>query len=205
MTYLKSQPLITLLLLCALIFTPLWANANPELSAGTLLPQPRALNAFQLTGVDGKPFTNQNLKGHWSLLFFGFTNCGYVCPTTMVAVKKVYINLKNDKQLLPQVYLISIDPVRDTPERIRTYVTRFNPDFKGATGDQKQLDDLTRDLGVLYLKVKPSNTSLKQADYDIDHSGTLLLINPEGKLAAIFSMPHDPELITKDYQNIISH
>jgi protein SCO1 len=202
----KHYKLITILCtIFALIFIPVLANAKTiELSCGTLLPQPRTLNAFQLTGTDGKPFTNQNLKGHWSLLFFGFTNCGYVCPTTMMAVKKIYINLKNDNQTLPQVYLISIDPVRDTPERIRTYVTRFNPHFQGATGDQKQLDDMTRDLGVLYMKVKPSNANLQQADYDIDHSGTLLLINPEGKLAAIFSMPHDPELITKDYQNIIS-
>src|SRR5258708_3549447 len=115
-----KQILLALCVFCGLIFGPLVAEAQQkpiEITSGTVLPQPLALSPFQLTGTNGQPFTNQSLMGHWTFLFFGFTNCGYVCPTTMVTIKKIYANLKTNNQTLPQVVLISIDPVRDTPER----------------------------------------------------------------------------------------
>lgn len=198
----------------------------------TLLPQPRMLQPFILTNTDNQPFTNQSLQGHWTFLFFGFTNCAYMCPTTMAALKQVYNNLQTHQQTSPQMMFVSLDPQRDTLARIKQYVTGFNPTFQGATGSKAQLDQLTSQLNVLYLKTNQPATSLQntagskntegsqnagaqnvagsqtavgsqnKADYQIDHSGTVLLIDPKGELYAVFSMPHDPESISKDFRII---
>jgi protein SCO1/2 len=170
-------------------------NINTQLIAATVLPAPRALSPFKLLDTHHQPFTKQRLQAHWTLLFFGFTACGNICPTTMNVLKQVYANLQAEKSTVPQVVFVSIDPERDTAQRIQQYVSAFNPDFQGATGSKEQLAQLTKELSVLYMQVKqPGNAS----EYQIDHSGTILLLNPNGDLQAVFSMPHDAESITKD-------
>jgi protein SCO1/2 len=182
-----------------------WQKPLAQQVQATLLPQPKTLSSFTLTGANKKSFTNQDLQNHWTLLFFGFTNCGYVCPTTMAVLKQVYSNLQADKQTLPQVIFVSIDPERDTLSRIQKYVTSFNPNFQGVTGSKQQLDKLTKELNVLYMKVKSTGGDQKKSrDYQIDHSGTVLLMDPEGQLFAVFSMPHDADSITKDFETITS-
>ncbi len=179
------------------------SSLSQQVTTATVLPQPRTLNAFTLTDSTNQPFTNQNLSGHWTFLFFGFTQCGSICPTTMASLKQIYANLQADKQKLPQVVFISLDPERDTLPIIHQYVTGFDPSFQGATGSQKELTLLTQQLSVLYMKVKDPSPTAVATDYQIDHSGALLLINPKGALAAVFSMPHDPSQIAKDYTKIV--
>jgi protein SCO1/2 len=108
-------------------------NTHPKeprelpLKNGTALPSPREIIAFELKSApDGTPFTNTQLKGHWSMLFFGFTHCAMLCPTTLSNLNQFYGNLlaENISQM-PKIYFISIDPERDSLQRIATYVTSF--------------------------------------------------------------------------------
>ena len=171
---------------------------------GTYLENPRTVNRFSLEGVDEKSFDNKSLKGKWTLMFFGFTNCGYVCPTTMAELAKMYRTLE-DKGVknLPRIVMISIDPERDTPEKLRAYVTSFHPNFYGARGDEESIKSMTREMGIAYAKVieKGSNDA---TNYDIQHSGALTLFNPNGELNAFFTTPHHADLLAKDYLLLVS-
>ncbi|KTD67758.1 MULTISPECIES: SCO family protein [Legionella] len=171
---------------------------------GTYLENPRTVNRFSLEGVDEKSFDNKSLKGKWTLMFFGFTNCGYVCPTTMAELAKMYRTLE-DKGVknLPRIVMISIDPERDTPEKLRAYVTSFHPNFYGARGDEESIKSMTREMGIAYAKVieKGSNDA---TNYDIQHSGALMLFNPNGELNAFFTTPHHADLLAKDYLLLVS-
>ena len=111
---------------------------DPSQFYGTFLDKPRALSSFVLEGIDGKPLTNKTLQGHWTLLFFGFTHCGYMCPTTMAELAKMYRLLeKQAVKPLPRVMMISIDPKRDNAAKLGYYVQAFHPDFYGAIGSEQ--------------------------------------------------------------------
>jgi protein SCO1 len=183
-------------------------ESKPEaisLINATVLPHDKELAAFQLVGANQPTFTNADLKGHWSLVFFGFTNCPGLCPSTLTTLNKMYEKLTAEKQAdMPQVVFISVDPDRDTPPRIAEYLRGFNKNFVGATGTQEQLDQLTHELSVLYMKItQPGHENDKT--YTIDHSGTILVIDPTGNWYALFNTPHDANNIAKDYQTIVSH
>lgn len=167
---------------------------------GTILPRPRTIEHFQLTNDEGKPFTNDSLKGHWTLMFFGFTNCGYVCPTTMSVLAKMYTNLKTQLPpvLLPHVVLVSVDPDRDTIKRINDYVKTFNPAFHGVRGSLAQTKALASQMNVVFAKVKMTNEN-----YTITHSAEVMLIDPNGKLRAFFSYPHRTQQMLHDYKAIM--
>lgn len=182
-------------------------NLDTQSLTGTVIDQPKPIKDFSLTRIDGKPFNTKSLKNHWTFLFFGFTRCGYVCPTSMTALKQVYAELqKNASVPKPQTVFVSIDPERDDLTRIRNYVTSFNQNFTGATGTKAALNQLTGQLGILYMKITHADQKTKSSnDYDIDHTGSILLVDPEGELIAVFSMPHQPDRIVKDYKAITSH
>ncbi len=171
-------------------------NFSKQLETATVLPHTRSIANFALTDNKDKLYTNQNLQGHWSLLFFGFTNCGHICPTTMAELKKMTNILHKQNIKAPQIVLISVDPKRDTPQRLNQFVTGYDNSFIGLTGTMTKIDALAKNLNVLYLKFKPKNSD---KEYDIDHSGTLLLLNPQGQLAALFSMPHKAKAMAHDF------
>jgi len=165
---------------------------------GTLLQQPRQIEQFALVDINNATFDNQNLQGQWTMVFFGFTNCGYLCPTTMSELAKMYhfLEQKNVKPL-PQVILISVDPDRDTIEKLKQYVTSFNPHFQGARGDDDAIKKMSHEMGIAYSK-QPINGS--NENYDVQHSGAIILFNPQGELVAFFTTPHKAELLAQDYQ-----
>ncbi|WP_454786094.1 SCO family protein [Legionella sp. WA2024007413] len=171
---------------------------------GTYLENPRQVNQFNLTGMDEKPFSNKSLKGKWTLMFFGFTNCGYVCPTTMAELSKMYRILEEKGvKNLPHVVMISIDPERDNQEKLGHYVTSFNPNFYGARGDEESIKLMTREMGIAYAKVIERGTN-DATNYDIQHSGALMLFNPHGELNAFFTTPHHADLLAQDYLLLVS-
>jgi len=168
----------------------------------TIFSPPQEISKFSLVDSQGRPFNNNTFWGHWTFIFFGFTTCAQICPTTMNDLNQMYQSLlKNQQNPMPQVVLISIDPATDTLEKLGNYVQSFNPHFQGATGDKSEIDKLTSHLGILYQKTKDKKTGLET----IDHSGAILLVDPSGKLAAIFSAPHDPVAMAKDFQVIVSN
>jgi protein SCO1/2 len=177
---------------------------DPSEFHGTFLKNPRTINQFNLMGTDEKPFDNASLKGQWTLVFFGFTNCGYLCPTTMAELGKMYRILEEKGvKKLPKVVMISIDPDRDSIDKLGHYVTSFNKSFYGARGNEDLIKSMTREMGIAYAKVL-SNESDSPDNYDMQHSGAVILFNPQGELNAFFTTPHNAELLAKDYILLVS-
>lgn len=179
------------------------ATIDSSQFSGTVLSQPREVSAFELRGIDETTFSNAQLKGKWTFMFFGFTNCGHVCPTTMAELAKMYRLLQEQgANVLPRVVMISIDPERDSREKLRNYVKAFNADFYGARGQENQIKPLAQELGIAYAKV----TTAQRNDakwYDIQHTGAIMLFNPKGELAAFFTSPHHADMLAKDYRNLL--
>ena len=171
---------------------------------GTWLDEPREVAAFDLIGTEG-PFNHANLQHRWTMMFFGFTTCQSICPTTMVELAKMTQLLeKQGVTPLPQVVLVSLDPERDTGKKLHQYVTAFHPQFLGARGENLEaVKAMANEMGVAYTKVALPGDKDKQ-HYNIEHTGTLMLFNPEGKLCAFFTMPHHAKLLAKDYLLAIS-
>lgn len=178
--------------------------APPELSQGTTrLEPPRSLRAFELTDHKGAAFNLDRLHGRWSFLFFGYTHCPDICPTTLSTLNAVARDIAAlpSSPPTPQYVFISIDPERDTPEQLAKFVPYFNPSFIGATGTKSAIDALTNQLSVVYLKVETDNPG----SYMMDHSAALLLIDPRGRLHALMSPPFDPIGMAQDFQKLTQY
>jgi protein SCO1/2 len=163
----------------ALLFATLSQNELPEY--GLYYKEPRNINEFRLTDHQNQAFTKQQLKGKWSWVFFGYTSCPDVCPTTLQELNFVYDDLKavsDDAQVL----LISIDPQRDSVDVLSNYIQYFNKEFIALTAGHEVLFPLARNLGLMYA----INDQLDGKPYTVDHSASMILINPRGEVAAIF-------------------
>ena len=172
-----------------------------RLQGGTaLLGQEKPLPAFRLVRAGGQPFTNADLKGHWSFLFFGYTSCPDVCPTSLQDIALTLDRLHRDAPNLPvQGVFVSVDPARDSPAKLGEYVRFFHAGLIGASGDDTTLQRLTRSLGIVYSEVPDPN---HPDNYFIDHSAAILVIDPQGRLAAVLHPPHDPEVMAADLQRL---
>jgi protein SCO1/2 len=153
-----------------------------------ILPQPDALAEFQLVKHDDSPFGNDALRGRWSFVIFGYTYCPDFCPTALVVFNEVHALLAQRPEGVRNVQfvMVSVDPERDTTMLLRQYVTQFNREFVGVTGDAAQIALLADSVGAVYTKVPGSN----DRNYLIDHSTAVLLVNPQGRLQGIFAAPH---------------
>lgn len=171
------------------------AGTPPALQSGTLLIPPKALPEFTLQDQNGQPLDRQRLQGQWTLVFFGYTHCPDICPDTLAVLNMTMKALPAPLRQRTRVLFVSVDPQRDTREQLRSYVAYFNPDFIGATGELQQLDTLTRALGILYVHNAPD----ENGNYGVDHSGAVLLFDPDVRWRAVFSkMPHEPEKMAAD-------
>jgi protein SCO1 len=164
--------------------------AVPALVAGTLYPAPRALEPFELVDAQGRPFTLEQLRGVPTLVFFGFTHCPDVCPTTLALLADVTRKLKAPA---PRVALISVDPERDTPEKLKAYVAAFSPQFIGLTGTAPGIVAVTRNFGVA-----ASRVDLPGGNYTVDHSAAIFALDAAGRIAAVFTPPFKAALLVRD-------
>ncbi len=151
-----------------------------------MLDTPRRFSDFELVDHRGEPFTEANLEGQWTLVFFGFTHCPDICPTTLATLNKVIAPLDDSLKEQVQVVMLSVDPERDTVAKLARYVPFFNPDFVGVTGNPHQILSLATQLSVVYNKVP-----LEGDDYTVDHSGNIVLINPVGDYHGFFRPPFE--------------
>lgn len=175
--------------------------AVPKIN-GVVLPEPRPLTPFTLVASDGSAFAPDDFKGHWSLVYFGYTFCPDVCPLTMVELADVKQHLAEKlPDLGEQYYLVSVDPARDTPERMGEYVGYFDPEFHGLTGKDEEIGKFAQQVGAFYLK--PSGQDAKS--YVVSHSSTITVIDPEGKFHAVFSAPHEANQVAADFEKIVAH
>lgn len=181
------------LALSVAVFKPvLPAKPLPALSAAKVIDSPRALPPFQLQSAS-EPITADQLKGHWTVVFVGFTHCPDVCPTTLTDMARAQAlwdaaGLKAKPRLL----FVSIDPERDTPEKIAEYAAYFHKDTLTATAAEPQLTEFARSLGLVYMKVPQGDS------YTMDHSSTLVLLNPKAEFAGIIRPPLKPEAVGAD-------
>ncbi|MDQ8038879.1 MAG: SCO family protein [Rickettsiella sp.] len=182
----------------------MWTTAKRKISlpsSGTRISKLQELPEFHLVDGSDHPFTNHSLKGHYNILFFGYTHCQGICPMTMTMLTQLYAQLKKDKLPLPQITFITLDPKRDKQQVVADYVKAFNTAFKGVTGPLMGIQQLSKQMGVVYIKAQQDNP--KDNNYQIDHSGTLYLINPKGQLIAVFSPPHEKDAIVRDYKELL--
>jgi protein SCO1/2 len=159
-------------------------------------PEPRPVADFALTGADGEPFSLADLRGSWTLAFFGFASCPDICPTALQLMARLAADLETaGAPATPTLWFVSVDPERDTPERMASYVSYFHPDFVAATGPDAQLRALALQLGVTYA-IEDHEPGAEY--YDVSHSGGILLLNPQGRLVGLYPPPHDPTAMADD-------
>jgi protein SCO1/2 len=165
-------------------------RAPVALQNGTLLPGGKAIAAFQLTDHEGQAFGSAQLKGEPSLLFFGFTHCPDVCPTTLALLAGL-----EKRQPLPGLRLlfVTVDPERDDALTLKRYVNAFSDRMIGLRGDDAQLAPLLRSLGAVSYRQGTAG-----GDYTVDHSATLYLIDGQGQLAAVFTPPFSLPALESD-------
>lgn len=176
-------------------------NGSFEGVSATVLPEGKALPIFMLEDHHGQAFTNESLKNHWSFVFFGYTHCPDVCPTTLSLLNQVDEILKKvPGVVLPKTIFISVDPARDTRALLADYVSYFNTEFIGVRGSSQQLQALTAPLGIAF----GQEEDVESDDYEVFHSARILLIDPKVRLKAMFSPPHDVNKIAADYIKIVN-
>ncbi len=166
----------------------------------TILPRAKTLDPFQLVDSEGHPFGVERLKGKWSLLFFGYTHCPDICPTTLMTLRGVRNALESTPDYLRDVQFlfVSVDPKRDTLEHLRQYVRFFHPDFLGATGEKAQIDQLVAQTGAVYM----FDGDTESDNYIVNHSATILLVDPQGRLYARFGTPHTVEGVSESFRRV---
>lgn len=171
---------------------------------GTLLDPPRPVSNFQLVDHRGGSFSPASLRGKWSLLFFGYTHCPDICPTTLHTLAQMDGILRKEQPSIrqhTQVVFVSVDPERDSSQRLAEYVPYFNPEFLGVTGDTAAIEGLARELGILHMRVERDEGK----SYLVEHSAAILLFDPQGRQRALFSAPHQAARLAEDLRRIIEY
>ena len=146
-------------------------------------PQARALHDFTLTNHNNETMTKADLKGKWTLAFVGYTFCPDICPVTLAEINKIYPELAKQASSTPlQIWFLSVDPKRDTTERLNEYINYFNQGFVASTGPHDQLFPLVRSMGMMYAMTD----DMSNPNYLVDHSASIVVINPEGNVVGRF-------------------
>ena len=194
MTTRRSRAILGVAAVCAAL-AGFWLareldSSVPELASGTWLPRPKPIADFELTDHLGRPFTAAALQGRPSLVFFGFTHCPDVCPSTLVKLAQL-----KRVGALPgvQVLFVSVDPQRDTPTALGLYVHAFDPDFIGLTAEPSAIKRIAREFGVAVNRV-----DLPGGDYTMDHSAVVFLLDRRGRMVGVFTPPFDVERMAQD-------
>ena len=173
---------------------------QPPAISGIFFSEPRALKDFALLDHTGSTFHRDRLQGKWTFIYFGYTSCPDVCPLTLVTLNQVQQRLAQEDFDNDNAYLlISVDPDRDTPERLGAYTAYFNPKFVGATGAPEALAELAQQCLVVYRRAPDQGG---EANYYIDHASNVILIDPQARLRAIFRPPHTAEALVADFRKI---
>jgi len=149
---------------------------------------------FTLVGADGGLVSDTDFRGKWLLIFFGYTHCPDVCPTSLATMALIVDQLGEAAATLQPLF-ISVDPARDTPEIVAEYAAAFHPRIVGLTGSEEQVAAAARSHRVYYSKVPPSDGAESADDYAVAHTAHLYLMDPDGVYATVFSPTDTVEAI----------
>ena len=161
---------------------------------------PRNIQDFALHDHNGQPFTKDNFAGKWSLVFFGYTYCPDICPITLATIRQFEGLLQETEAAdTVQVVMVSVDPQRDTPEKLGAYVQYFGEDYLGVTGEYIDIFNLARQVNIAF-GYEPA----EDGNYLVSHSGEIVLINPNGDFHGFFKIPHDPGKMAVNFRSVFS-
>ena len=167
-------------------------NPAPVMSAAANIGGP-----FRLIDQDGKPITDQDLKGRPFLVFFGFTHCPDVCPTALFEVSEILRKLGPDAERTRALF-VTVDPERDTPEKLKDYLSSFDPHVIGATGDAAAIAAVAKGYRVYSKKVP-----LDGGGYTMDHTAIVYLMDKQGRFVAPFNLKRTPEAAAADLRRYL--
>lgn len=178
-----------------------WASAPPALQ-GVMWPVARPVADFELRDQHGQRFDAKRLRGHWSLLYFGYLQCPDVCPTTLQSLHALseLIARSGAEATLPQVVFITVDPEHDSAQRLASYLSYFDERFIGLTGDPAQLALLARSLGVMYAEYRDPNGMRS-----MDHTTSVLIVDPQARAVAALPAPHQPATMLHQWLQLRDH
>jgi protein SCO1/2 len=163
--------------------------------------QAKILPDFKLIDHNNQVLGKAELAGRWSILYFGYTHCPDVCPVDLNILGEMLNAIDDsDTRRLIQVIFVSVDPERDTPDVLKSYLQNFHPEIIGASAPAAELNILTHAIGIPHSHDKKHE---HQAVYEVSHSSVMILLNPEGKYAGLFGAPHDSTLMASDLGKII--
>ncbi|MBL8062842.1 MAG: SCO family protein [Anaerolineales bacterium] len=171
---------------------------RPHTFHGTVIQSPDPSHDFKLTGVNGD-VSLSDYRGKLVLIYFGYTFCPDICPATLANVAQALRDMGDEKASEIQTIMISLDPERDTPEKLAAYVTHFHPTFIGITGSQDDLITITTLYGIFFQKKEGSSAT----DYLIDHTATLMVIDREGYLKLVFPFGVTSKEIAEDLEYML--
>ena len=183
-----------------------------ELASAQLLPENKKITGIQLDSTREEPLSESFFLNHWTLVFFGFTSCPDYCPMELQKLGKV-LRMYNASEL--QVLFVSVDPERDTQEKLRSYVEFFHPEITGARGSNKEIAKLAQLFGAAYDRNFIFDKKLKEVSagmdmpadagelYQVNHSLRIFIVNPKGNYVGSFAPPHDAEIILRDMKSLI--
>lgn len=197
MTSRASQILIVVSAFVAglVVFLAVFMYATGQFGGG---PTPSAIGGpFQLTDQDGKQITDQDFRGRPYLVFFGYTHCPDICPTTLFEISEVMRALGPDADSAAALF-VSVDPDRDTPAVLKDYLSSFDPHVRGATGNEKELAQVQKEFRV-YSKKHPTG----DGDYSMDHSAVVYLMDKDGRFVAPFNLKRSPQDAAKDLRKYL--
>jgi len=170
----------------------------PQTERATVFPAPRAVPALNLVDQDGKPLDPDFFKGHWTLVFFGFTQCPDVCPTSMSTMAEVKRLLGKQGSLL-QVLFVTVDPERDTLPLLKEYMLNFDATFLALRPEPDQLKELSESFKMYYKKVEGKTPT----SYSMDHSAGKYIFDAKGSIRLFSKYGAEPQAIAQDIQNLL--
>ena len=203
----RNTIIIVLAFILLVVYGFVWRMSQPvimddeqlRVNGAIVLDQPRIFSDFELIDHRGETFNIARMQDVWTIVFFGFTHCPDICPTTLAVLNDMYSKMKDSEKEQLQIVMISLDPERDTVEKLAEYVPYFNEDFIGVTGNKHLIRRLTAEINIAYNKVP-----LEGEDYTVDHSTQLVLINPKGHYHGFFRAPHSETMLRSTWRSISS-
>ncbi|MCE2028063.1 SCO family protein [Sessilibacter corallicola] len=210
--------LVFLLFLNKLFTQPPQTQLQLTLDGVRVLNEPRPLQEVNLINQDNAAFSNTAFEKNWNLVFFGFTHCPHICPMALNEINRAYKGLPQEIQSQTNVYLITVDPERDSPEKLASYVSNFNQEFSGLTGDFVTLKSFAESLYVPFFKIRED--ALAPADehahhhhmmedaeptYDINHGSQVVIINPNGDYHGYYFSPVKADVIANSLPSIVAN
>jgi protein SCO1/2 len=186
-----------LVILGAGMFLDLAHRDTPRGAAGTLLASAIG-GPFRLVDQNGKTVTDGDLKGKWSLVYFGYTHCPDACPTALNDISIALDELGPQRGAVRPVF-ITVDPERDTPEVLKSYVTSFDAPILALTGSPEEIAQAAKDYRVYYAKHPEAG-----GDYSMDHSSVIYVMDPQGRFTASFTHENSPEEIAERLKKLLS-